>query len=276
MKSIFLDIDGTLVASKGTVPDSAIQAIRKARDNGHKVILCTGRAMSEIYPHILEIKFDGIVACGGNYVTTFDEVLYERSIPLEDLKEIYTFFDQHKIEYYAEANSGLYTSPGCDAQLQDLVDKMVEHGIDEHVAIGVNHFRSHLIHGADLLRHDITKISFMGSDTPFEDLRIRFGDRYELFEAVVPFFGPNSGEISLKGTDKTVGMEIIMEHFGIPQEHTIAVGDGNNDITMLKYVHTGVAMGNGTESLKAIADMISDDVNEDGLANAFKRLGLVD
>jgi len=85
MKSIFLDIDGTLVASKGTVPDSAIQAIRKARDNGHKVILCTGRAMSEIYPHILEIKFDGIVACGGNYVTTFDEVLYERSIPLEDL-----------------------------------------------------------------------------------------------------------------------------------------------------------------------------------------------
>ena len=60
MKTVFLDIDGTLVADKGIVPESAIQAIKIAQKNGHKIFLCTGRAMPEIYPFILDIGFDGI------------------------------------------------------------------------------------------------------------------------------------------------------------------------------------------------------------------------
>jgi hypothetical protein len=52
------------------------------------------------------------------------------------------------------------------------------------------------------------------------------------------------------------------------------MGDGNNDISMLSFVEVGVAMGNATDKLKSIADYITDDVNEDGLANAFHYLEL--
>ena len=85
----------------------------------------------------------------------------------------------------------------------------------------------------------------------------------------MPLFGKNSGEISIKGTDKVTGIKLVMDYFGCDHEHTIAMGDGNNDITMLNFVNYGVAMGNATEKLKSVAQFVSDDVNEDGLAKAF-------
>lgn len=274
-KSIFLDVDGTLVADKGHVPESAQLAIQKARQQGHKIILCTGRAMSEIYPNILEIQFDGIVACGGNYVTTFEDVLYERMMPIAALEEIYAYFDAHKIAYYAETNAGLYMSLGCDLALNKIQDKLSQDPKHADVVFAIEKFKSFLIQGQHLLRDDVSKISFMGSSHPFSKIREQFEGRYELFEGIVPIFGENSGEISLLGTDKTVGMKIISDYFGIDQAHTVAIGDGNNDISMLKYVHVGVAMGNATDQLKQVATHITGHVNEDGLAQAFEFLGLL-
>lgn len=270
IKTIFLDVDGTLVADKGVVPPSAKEAIQKARNLGHKVILCTGRAMSELYDHILEINFDGIVACGGNYVVCDNQVLFERTIPVSDLKELYAYFDKHGIHYYAEANSGLYASEGCDAQLVEI-----SKGLSSKHVHSMDMFRHHLIKGQSLIREDVTKVSFLGSNHPFETLRKNFEGRFELFDLVVPLFGENSGEISILGTDKTVGMDVILKHYQLSTQDSIAIGDGNNDLSMLNYVQMGVAMGNATELLKNVAHYITDDVNNDGLAKAFEHLNLV-
>ncbi len=270
MTTIFLDIDGTLVADKGTVPESAVQAIKQAQKNNHKIVLCTGRAMPEIYQPILDIGFDGIVACGGNYVECNGEVLYDRSFTHDELKELYDFFDDHQIEFYAESNSGLYTSSGCIEQLDRIADSLN----NESFRQSMNHFKSHLINGADLYRKDINKISFLGSDTPFSQIHNLFESKFELFDLVVPMFGKNSGEISIKGTDKVTGIKLVMDYYDCDYDHTIAVGDGNNDISMLNFVKFGVAMGNATDKLKAIADYVSDDVNKDGLAKAFYHLEL--
>lgn len=270
IKTIFLDVDGTLVADKGLVPDSARKAIHKARQLGHKVVLCTGRAMSELYDHILEIEFDGIVACGGNYVICEGKVLYERTIPVQDLIELYRYFDHHGINYYAEANSGLYASEGCDDQLLDL-----SKGLSESLIHSMDMFRHHLIKGESLVREDVTKVSFLGSNHDFEDLKKSFEGRFELFDLVVPLFGKNSGEISILGTDKTVGMDVVLNHYHVSIEDSIAIGDGNNDLSMLKYAKMGVAMGNATDALKKVAQHITDDVNHDGLAKAFVHLELI-
>jgi Cof subfamily protein (haloacid dehalogenase superfamily) len=270
MKTIFLDIDGTLVADKGTVPESAISAIKNAQKNNHKVILCTGRAMAEIYQPILDIGFDGIIACGGNYVETRGEVLFERAFSLDELTELYRYFYDHGIPFYAEANSGIYTSIGCMDFLTNLANQIESPSTKESIV----HFMSHLIDGADLYRKDVNKISFLGSDHSYQLIDNHFNSKYELFDLVVPLFGKNSGEISIKGTDKVTGIKMIMDHYNCDHEHTIAMGDGNNDISMLSFVEVGVAMGNATDKLKSIADYITDDVNEDGLANAFHYLEL--
>lgn len=274
-KTIFLDVDGTLVGDKGEVPLSAIKAIQQAQVQGHKVILCTGRAMPELYQPILEIGFDGIVACGGNYVLAHnEEVLREHFMGIEDVRTLLEYFDDHHIEYYLETNAGLFTSKGCDDQLYAIQENMVSEKNNPALRSQMEHFRSHLINHADLLRHDVTKISFLGSQHSIEHIKDQFSDRFEIFDYIVPIFGKNSGEIALKGTDKTVGMQILMDYYGYDQAHSIAIGDGNNDIGMLKYVGYGVAMGNATDELKAVADFVSKDVNEDGLAYAFSHLHL--
>lgn len=276
MKTVFLDIDGTLVADKGIVPVSAIKAIKLAQENGHKVFLCTGRAMPEIYPFILEIGFDGIIACGGNYVVIDGNILLDRSFARENLEELYDYFHKYDIDFYAEANSGLYMSKGCNKHLQRMIDEPEAFGISAHGAESLEHFKSHLIATEDLFISDINKISFLGSDHPFEKLAKHFEDKFELFDLVVPILGKNSGEISIKGTDKVKGIQLIMEYFDCDHKHTVAMGDGNNDLSMLRYCEVGVAMGNATTQLKEVAQIVSDHVNDDGLAKAFKLAGLIE
>ena len=67
-KAVFLDIDGTLLDGFGLVPESAAEAVRAARANGHEVYVCTGRALAELWDHVLEPGFDGIIASAGGYV----------------------------------------------------------------------------------------------------------------------------------------------------------------------------------------------------------------
>ena len=76
-KLIFLDVDGTLTpAGSNEPPASAMAAVRAARENGHRVFLCTGRNPAMLAP-VLALGFEGAVACAGGYVFAGDEVLYD-------------------------------------------------------------------------------------------------------------------------------------------------------------------------------------------------------
>lgn len=75
-KYIFLDIDGTLVDFQGKLADSALEALKAAKANGHKLFVCTGRQRSQIYPWLLEkITFDGAVCSSGAYVMADGECI---------------------------------------------------------------------------------------------------------------------------------------------------------------------------------------------------------
>lgn len=67
-------------------------------------------------------------------------------------------------------------------------------------------------------------------------------------------------------------MRKMMEHFGIPMEDSVAFGDGDNDIAMLRGAGVGVAMGNAPQNVKDAADMVTDDVTCDGVAKALGKL----
>lgn len=80
----------------------------------------------------------------------------------------------------------------------------------------------------------------------------------------------------MKDIDKAHVISVLLDYLGASQADTIAFGDAKIDISMLDYCAVGVAMGNGGAEILAMADMITDDVEEDGLYNAFERLGLLD
>ena len=83
-------------------------------------------------------------------------------------------------------------------------------------------------------------------------------------------------DVNIKDIGKHIGIDKIIEHYGIKLEETIAFGDGENDISMIKHAHIGVAMGNANKEVKEIADYITDDVDNEGVYKALKHFNLID
>ena len=67
----------------------------------------------------------------------------------------------------------------------------------------------------------------------------------------------------------------MLNHLGAKIEDTFAFGDAKVDIPMLEYCHTGIAMGSGGDEIKAMADYVTNDVDQDGLYKAFVHFGLI-
>lgn len=268
-KIIFVDVDGTLCNDQGLVPESAAQAIVSARKNGHLVYLCTGRSKAEIYDFIYNIGFDGVIGAGGGYIQVGDDMLVHKKVKSEDVKHMVDYFSENEIEFYLESNGGLYASPGLVNQLKDIMKQI---GEPES-----NHFIESMITGEDLYRDDINKACFLDNGKlVFSDIVEEFSGEFSVYQATVHVFGPNSGELGVPDVHKANAIEELLEHLGLDQADTIAIGDGLNDVEMLDYCATGIAMGNAKDGLKAIADYITTTHDEDGIANAFKHYQLID
>jgi len=275
-KAVFLDVDGTFVNERGVVPPSARDAVIAARANGHQVFLCTGRSTAELWDEIMEPGFDGVIASAGGYVEYEGEVLLHRSVPVEHIRHAVEFFHRHGVEYYLEANSGLYGSARAPHRLRELIfGGVTDEDVLAELERGLRGFVDSLVIGADPLRTDINKISFLDSDISIDRIQAEFAGEFEVIPATVPMFGPNSGEMSIPGIHKATAIELLIEHAGIPREHTIAYGDGRNDIEMLTFVEVGVAMGNAHPALLEVADVVTADTDHHGIALGFQSLGLV-
>ena len=111
---ILLDVDGTLVDYENNLPDSAVEAIRKARANGHKVYICTGRSKAEVYPPLWEIGLDGMIGGNGSYVESDGEVVMHRTLTLEQCARAVDWLNSRGLAFYLESNSGLYASEGFE------------------------------------------------------------------------------------------------------------------------------------------------------------------
>lgn len=83
------------------------------------------------------------------------------------------------------------------------------------------------------------------------------------------------GDIGIKNIDKGNAIQHLLDYLDVSVNDTIAFGDAKVDIPMLEYCKIGVAMGNGGSEIKAMADYITDDVENHGLYRAFDHLGLI-
>ncbi|MEQ9764323.1 HAD family hydrolase [Streptococcus sp. ZJ151] len=277
-KIIFLDVDGTLVDYHNRVPESAVKAIRLARDNGHKVYVCTGRSRAEMQDAIWDIGIDGMIGGNGSYVEDNEEVVMHQLISKEEAKHIVDWLHSRGLEFYLESNNGLFASENFkDAARLVLREYSLRKGkTEEEVKDQEPEDALHgLIYGGELYRDDLNKVSFILSDyqdhldsiKEFPNLEAHtWGGRGEtaLF-----------GDLGVKDIDKAHAVDVLLKHLGADRKDTIAFGDAKIDIPMLEYCQVGVSMGNGGPEILAMADMVTDDVEEDGLYNAFEKLGLL-
>lgn len=275
-KIVFIDVDGTLVNYHNELPVSAVTAIKEAQANGHLVYPVTGRSKAEMYDYILDIGFDGYIGGNGNYIEREDEVIKHQTLTKEETTDIINWLHERGLEFYLESNSGLYASEQFETRgKQTMIDYVALKNDPNAKKMTVRKAFPDMIFGADLYREDINKISFILDS--YQDY-IDAVDTFDQFK-VSTWGGVGEralfGDVALEGINKQTAIEFLLEDLGIDRKDTFAFGDAKVDIPMLEYCQVGVAVGNGGPEIKAMADYITDDVDEDGLYNAFKHFGLI-
>ncbi|HCM89741.1 MULTISPECIES: Cof-type HAD-IIB family hydrolase [Vagococcus] len=274
-KIAFFDVDGTLCNSSGEVLESSVTAIRKFREAGNLAYICTGRSKPEIIDSILEVGFDGIIGAGGGYIVIDEQVVSHKRLPKEAVLEIINFFGKHDVGYYLESNDGLFGSENCERKIKEEVKKISDKDGTSFDEMSVkmqwffdltnNYDNDQVDHG------NVNKISFINNTIPFKEIDAKFGEEFHMYHSTVHLFGPESGEIAVKGIDKQNAVNFVLNYLNLTKDDAIAFGDGDNDLAMFEAVGYKIAMANATDNLKAVADEITADADEDGIAFSLEQ-----
>jgi Cof subfamily protein (haloacid dehalogenase superfamily) len=275
-KIVFLDVDGTLINYDTVCPDSAKRAVEQARANGHKVYICTGCSKAEIEQRDLP-ALDGMIGANGGYVEDAGEVVMHQAFTREQVKHIVDWCNERHLGFYLEANSGMYINEYFVEQAPATMRKyaMGKGASEEQAAESASGFVNSMIRTDDLYRDDVNKVSFiLSSYQDHLDSRVEFPD----MEANT-WGGKDEqalfGDLGPKGITKKHAIEVLLAHLGADVVDTISFGDAKIDLSMFELCAYNVAMGNGGAEIKAAADYITADVDDDGLYKAFEHLGLI-
>lgn len=273
-KILLLDVDGTITNYSGKVPQSTIEAIKLAKENGHLVYACTGRSRAEMPQYIWDTGIDGMIGGNGSYIEHHNEVVFHQKLTLNQVKRALDWFASRNLEFYLEANSGLYASENFYEKSQPVLKEY------EKRKGKASSNKPHEIHGMvygekDLLKDDVNKISFILSS--YQDHL----DSIEVFPDLECHTWGGDGEIALfgdlgvKDINKANAIEKLLTFLGASVDDTIAFGDAKIDIPMFEYCAFSVAVASGGEEAKVAADYVTEAVDEDGIYNAFKYLKLI-
>ncbi len=272
-KLIFLDIDGTLTEpGKNVPPPSAVDAVRRAREKGHKVVLCSGRNYGMLYP-VTQYGFDGLVASAGGYIEYNGQVVYDCPMTSEQQARVLDIFKESGIYRTIGGRSHSYTDEGFKEFLSENIQskansELLRWRIQIENELGIrpmSEYDGEPIYGMAFMSRGAERLK-----KPLQMLQEEFDFCIQDEDAC----GIVNGELSSKEFDKGKAVERLCGFLGISKEDTIAFGDSMNDLEMLQAAEIGVCMANGSPSLLKIANMVCPSVLEDGLYSAFEKLKL--
>ena len=271
-KLVFLDVDGTFTAPGGyEPPESAVRAVKRARELGHKVFLCSGRNYGALSP-LNKYGFDGGIASCGGYVYAGEDVLYDCPLTEEQQEKLITLFHNEGVFLSIEGKDYAYSDERAkDYLTQTEIRNSYLLGMIEAVWIGLGPRPMAEYDGCPLYKVVYT----CASEDQIKPARDALGD--ELQFIVHDFSEPGClfGEIINRKFDKGSAVRLVADALGFDMADTIGFGDSRIDIEMIEAVGTSVCMGNGSEFLKERSDLICPATDEDGIEWAFRKLGLI-
>lgn len=246
---VFLDIDNTLTTERFYIPEENRRAISRARERGHMVFINTGRSWGNIPESLLkQAEFDGIVAGSGAYVSIGGEVIFSASIPKKTVLKAAEYIFAHR-DYW-----------------------IVMEGLKKCYAISnekrkINDLQTPVESTAELeayLENDEIQVIAVAGDVS-EEFKELFADELTLFPMGYYY------DCVVKGLNKGTGIRVVEEAAGIKRENTIAIGDGGNDIDMIRYAGIGVAMKNAQPHILMEADFVTESNTDFGVAAAIEK-----
>ena len=264
---IALDLDGTLLNSDRQITPGTCAAIGQARACGVKVIPCSGRHFSGTRPVAMQAGMGDVIICGnGALVTTWQgETIFAKMLNPSRCLELLDLCEEYHLSSNLYADDVLYTL------IPNSVTKYYEQ-LNEQLAADIHcscRFVSDMRAAVEENAEKIMKFEIF--PLPYLPPRILF-DMLERCPDMSEEGNLRTGvELHASGVNKGTGLAEAARYLGIPMENVMAVGNGENDVTMLKMAGMGAAMGNAVSEAKAAADLVLPSNNEDGVAWAIHR-----
>lgn len=264
-KILFVDLDATLLRDDKTISEENLDAIRKMLKLGHYIVLATGRPIESgrvvarelglTQPGCYMIAFNGAVL----YDCSADRMLLRQSLPIDVVQEL--FERAHKAGIYAQTYNNTDILTTCHSrELDYYVQKSkLNYKISKSVL--------------DILEEEPQKVLLIALEKK-ERLK-KFQQENAIWEKgkCNSFFSCNEYlEYCPLNTSKGAGVTYLTKMLNMPSDSTIAVGDEQNDISMIQSAHIGIAMKNGIRELKAIADYVTEnDNNHSAIAEIIEK-----
>ena len=263
-KILFTDLDGTLLDSQKTISDYTMDVLRKWCENGHKLVLCSGRAIDSV-EHVkqsLHLDFPGMYLIGYNGGQIYDcdkqETLYKVTLTLEQTAYVIK----------AAIQSGIHIQTYSDTHI-------IAPRQNEELTFYKRAIQSPVIFCNNVM--DALK------EAPCKCLAIELRDleKLENFRlSLLPwaekegisliYSTPNYLEIFPSASGKGAAVNVLCSLLGIHPYFSVAAGDAQNDLSMIEAAGMGIAMSNGTDDIKMASTTITAyDNDHDGLAHAL-------
>ncbi|KAF8085578.1 hypothetical protein N665_0663s0022 [Sinapis alba] len=267
---IFCDMDGTLLNSKSQISEANAKALKEATLRGLKIVIATGKSRPGAIKILKMADLagrDGIVSESSPGVFVQGLLVYGRqgkevyrgNLDRDVCRETCLYSLEHGIPLIAFS--------------QDRCLTLFDHPLVDSLHTTYNEPKAEIISSVDQLiaEADIQKVIFMDTTEGVSSVIRPYwseatGDRASVVQAQSDML-----EIVPPGTSKGNGVKMLLSHLGVSPNEIMAIGDGENDIEMLELASLGVAMSNGAEKTKAVADVIGVSNDEDGVADAIYR-----
>ena len=268
IKMIGLDLDGTLLTTEKKLTEYTGAVLAKAIEQGVEVLVATGRPITGIPKELLE--FPGmryaVTANGARVVeVATGRVLHESQMPVDTAAQVLDVFADYNDVFEVFINGVGYTKADCMTHLEDYFPTpgMIEYmkrtrtPVEDVKAVLLEKGRpADKVHGIFHCEEERQEAAGRLEKIPGIEVTEALG---------------NNLEVNCIGTNKGSAMVKLGQMLGITREEIMACGDGMNDYEMLKAVGFGVAMANGDEALREIADYVTETNDEDGVAKAIER-----
>ena len=255
IKAAFFDIDGTLLShSSGRVPADTRQALKRLREKGILVFTSTGRHILELDElDARDLEFDGYVLLNGQLcLDSRRKLLHAVPIHSEDIRGAWQIFEKMEIPtVFVEQ------------------DRTYMNFINERVRTAQAAISSPPPEPGRWDGKPVYMVNMFADEADMAEVM------KQMPHCQMTRWNPYGVDIVSKDGGKVMGMEWMMNHFGIRREEIIAFGDGENDREMLAFAGIGVAMGNADAAVKACADYVTEDVDHGGIWLGLRKAGVI-
>jgi Cof subfamily protein (haloacid dehalogenase superfamily) len=255
IKAVFFDFDDTLVSKKDhSMRESSEKAVKLLKKAGIIPIIATGRPKYTINEYLDRLSINNAVLMNGHTVWHNNNIIYDETIDEKRAEAMFEIARKNDFSYGLLNNEGTYLNlhPEKISDL-DVVDK--EYMPQE---LGKRYITGNCL--------------WVFAGSRYDNILMETAERNHMR---ILRWNEAGVDVISKTVSKETGVKILLENLGIDFSEVISIGDGDNDIELLKASKIGIAMGNGTETLKEHADMVTDSIDNDGVYNALVKLGII-